>query len=253
MCAYGNVGIVYIPPSFLREFVVAGESERGENEESTRSSWTMETPSKTTGTEKGRRTPHPTPRTTSLNEHLNTEYITVGDDDTSASAQLTRAITSCVGRLVTPRSLLVVLRILKAVTFCFLILTICADLMYIVFLEVTGHQEVKELAGGRRDTILRVYGLFLAVVAICIELDYAAVVKSFYGFKGFIPRSLLLFFVSVITGAHPLHAKEANYNNNNGGGNGDDDNDDYYDETAFIESQIPHSAINFQMVTSFIL
>ena len=97
--------------------------------------------------------------------------------------------------------------------------------------------------------------LFLAVVAICIELDYAAVVKSFYGFKGFIPRSLLLFFVSVITGAHPLHAKEANYNNNNtnGGGNGDDDNDDYYDETAFIESQIPHSAINFQMVTSFIL
>jgi hypothetical protein len=117
--------------------------------------------------------------------------------------------------------------------------------MYIIFLEVAGRSEVKELAGGRRDTILRLYGLVLAVVAICIELDYSAVVKSFYGFKGFIPRSFLLFFVSVITGAHPLHAKETNYD-------GDDD-DDYFDETAFIESQIPHSAINFQMVTSFVL
>lgn len=124
-------------------------------------------------------------------------------------------------------------------------LTLCADLMYIIFLEVVGHKEVKEMAGGRRDTILRVYGLFLAVVAICIELDYSAVLKSFYGFKGFIPRALLLFFVSAITGAHPLHANETS-------SEGDDD-DDYFDETAYIESMIPHSVINFQIVTSFVL
>lgn len=197
------------------------------------------------------RTSHSSRRTTtSLNEHLNTEYINVAPDDTSASASLTRTITACVGKLVTPRKLLIGLRILKAITFCFLTLTICADLMYIIFLEMTGRKEIKQLAGGRRDTILRIYGLALAVVAMCIELDYGAVVEAFYGFKGFIPRSLLLFFVSVITGAHPLHAKEANYGNAGGGGA---DDDDYFDETELIESQIPHSAINFQMVTSYTL
>jgi hypothetical protein len=195
--------------------------------------------------EKAIRTPH-TPKTASLNDRLNTDYVDVGEDDSSPNALLTRTITTCVGRSVTPRNLLILLRVLKAVTFCFLILTFCADVMYIIFLEVAGHKEVKELAGGRRDTILRVYGLVLAVVAICIELDYSAVVKSFYGFKGFIPRSFLLLFVAMLTGAHPLHANETN----NGGG---DDDDDYFDETAYIESQIPHSAINFQMVTSFVL
>lgn len=110
--------------------------------------------------------------------------------------------------------------------------------MYIVFLEILADDEVKDLAGGRRDMIIRVYGLFLAGVAICIELDYAAVVKSFYGFKGFIPRSLLLFFISSITGAHPLHS---------GAQAGDDD------IAAYIAAEIPGSAVVFQMVTSFIL
>ena len=93
----------------------------------------------------------------------------------------------------TPRHLLVVLRILKAVTFCFLVLTLVADLMYIFFLEIAASSDVKALAGGNRDLVIRIYGLFLAGIAVCIELDYALVVKSFYGFKGFIARGLLLF------------------------------------------------------------
>ena len=116
--------------------------------------------------------------------------------------------------------------------------------MYIVFLEVAAVKQVKEMAGGRRDMIIRVYGLVLIGIALCIELDYVAVVKSFYGFKGFIPRALLLFFISAITGAHRLHVN----NNQNGEDYAADDDDSYY-----AESDIPQSVIVFQMVTSFIM
>lgn len=110
-------------------------------------------------------------KTTSLNDRLNTNYVNVAADDTSIDATVTRTITSFVGNFITPRLLLVLLRILKAITFCFLILTLAANLMYIVFLEVAAVKQVKELAGGRRDLIIRIYGLGLIGVALCIELD----------------------------------------------------------------------------------
>jgi hypothetical protein len=218
-------------------------------------------------------------RTTSLNDRLNTDYIDLGAaDENSFGGQVTKTITGCVGEYVTPRQLLIVLRILKAVTFCFLILTLAADIMYIVFLEVLATREVRDIVGGRRDMIIRVYGLFLVGVALAIEVDVAWVVKSFYGFKGFIARSFLLFFISAITGAHPLHEDQLykdrsggqyNYNDNSSSNaNAVDDaaaanddaagavvNDDFYYD-AFEEStlpEIPDSAIVFQMVTSFIL
>lgn len=189
------------------------------------------------------------PRTASLNERLNTDYVDIGEDEDRIDAQLTKRITDFVGQFVTPRQLLIVLRILKAMTFCFLILTVAADLMYIVFLEVLADREVKELAGGRRDMTIRIYGLMLAAIAICVELDYATVVKSFYGFKGFIPRSFLIYFVSAITGAHPLHAAVAQPA-------GDDDAvyvDDMVDDGYSTSVEIPGSAVVFQMVTSFML
>jgi hypothetical protein len=186
-------------------------------------------------------------RTTSLNDRLNTDYVNVAGDDSSINAQVTRTICGFVGTFATPRELLVILRILKAITFCFLILTVAANLMYIIFLELLATKEVKVIAGGSRDLIIRIYGLFLSVIAICIELDYVDVVKSFYGFKGFIPRALLLFFISAITGAHPLHGAEA--------ARGDDDAvyDDVVDDDIYTTSDIPGSAVVFQMVTSFIL
>jgi len=182
-------------------------------------------------------------KTTYLNDRLNTSFVNVADDDNSVDAKITRAITACMGNLITPRFLLILLRVLKAITFCFLILTLAANLMYIVFLEVATVKQVKELAGGRRDMIIRIYGLVLLVVAICIELDHTAVVKSFYGFKGFIPRAMLLFFISTITGTRPLKVPSDQR-----------DDDLYYDDDSYyIDADIPQSAIIFQMVTSFIL
>lgn len=193
-----------------------------------------------------------TPRTTtSLNDRLDTTFLNVGNADNSVDAKVTRTITGCVGQFVTPRRLLIVLRILKAITFCFLILNLAADMMYIVFLEITAEKEIADLAGGRRDLIIRIYGVFLAVVAICIELDYTAVVKSFYGFKGFIPRGLLYFFISAITGARPLHIQRMNQSHDDDAYAGDDDA--YYGDDLYSALEIPQSAVVFQMVTSFIL
>jgi hypothetical protein len=194
----------------------------------------------------------PSPRTTSLNDRLNTNFVNVGNDDSSVDATVTRTITGCIGNFITPRKLLIVLRILKAITFCFLILNLAADMMYIVFLEITAEKEVSDLAGGRRDLIIRIYGIFLAVVAICIELDYAAVVKSFYGFKGFVPRGLLYFFISAITGARPLHIQRVNQAYDDAYQGGDDDAA-YAGDDMYTAIEIPQSAVVFQMVTSFIL
>lgn len=186
---------------------------------------------------------------TSLNDRLDTSYVDLGGaEGNSYGAQYTTTVTGFVGEFVTPRQLLVVLRVLKAVTFVFLILTLAANMMYIIFLEVLATREVRAIVGGRRDMIIRVYGLFLSGVAIAIEIDVAWVVKSFYGFKGFLARSFLLFFISAITGANPLYIVEQNQMQNQ---------NIYYDDdaTANISSvpDLPMSVVNFQRVVSFIL
>lgn len=188
-------------------------------------------------------------RTTSLNDRLNTNYVDFGGaEGNSYGAQYTKTITDFVGEFVTPRQLLVLLRVLKAVTFVFLILTLAANMMYIVFLEVLATREVRNIVGGRRDMIIRVYGLFLSGVALAIEVDVAWVVKSFYGFKGFLARSFLLFFISAITGANPLFIEERNQMLNQ---------NVYYDDDAMASvtsvPDLPMSVVVFQRVTSFFL
>jgi len=70
-----------------------------------------------------------------------------------------------------------------------------ADILYIFFVDF--------LSGvgddGVRGMIVRFYGLGLSVLAIMIELDVKSAVTLFPGFKGFIPRALLLLLIAVIT------------------------------------------------------
>ena len=109
---------------------------------------------------------------------LDTNYVDLGGvEEDSIGARYTKTITGFVGDFITPRQLLVLIRILKAVTFVFLILTFAANVMYITFLEILATREVRDIVGGRRDMIIRVYGLFLSGVAIAIEVDVAWVVK----------------------------------------------------------------------------
>jgi hypothetical protein len=130
-----------------------------------------------------------------LNETLNTQHLDLDPNDGSCIASCTRLTASCVGVICTPHRMLMVMRILKAVTFSFLLLTIAADILYIIFVDF--------LSGvgddGFRGMIVRFYGLGLAVLAILIELDVKSAVASFPALKGFIPRALLLLFIAVIT------------------------------------------------------
>ena len=192
---------------------------------------------------------------TDLNETLNTAYIDVPPEDTSVMANLTRTIAGFVGHIFTPRQMLIILRVLKALTFGFLVLTIMADLMYLVFVQSRASDEVSQKVGGSRDTIIRGYGLIMTGLALAIELDAPGWIRAFPGLKGFIPRALLLFFIATITGAHPLHqGRGANSGNSNGADDGDDalvDDDIYHDQQ--VSSEIPKSTVVFQMVTSWCL
>jgi hypothetical protein len=220
------------------------------------------------------------PRNASLNETLQTQYIDLDDNDDSTPAHAIRAISSCVGSICTPKQVLGVLRVLKAVTLSFLMLSIVANLMYILFVEILSSDEVKAIAGGSRDTILRIYGLGLSLLSVAIELDYTKVVKKFSGLKGFLPRAVLYSFISQITALHPLvfqsqngmyntsanQAYNNNYNNNNGNddgaanNNGENGGDDAYAASQQYAStmnadnfSVSISAIGFQRVTSLVL
>jgi len=186
-----------------------------------------------------------------LNDRLNTAYIDINEGDTSFLANQTRSIAACVGRTITPRQILIILRILKALTFAFLVFTLIADLMYIFFVEFFVSSEVSTKIGGTRDTIIRIYGLVLAAMALAIELDMANVVKLFPGFKGFIPRAFLLFFIAAVTNSHPLH--ESHNGRNRSSSNYYSSFDDNYSYDAQVSQEIPDSTVVFQMVTSVVL
>lgn len=172
-----------------------------------------------------------------------------------------------VARVLTPRQVLGIIRVLKAITFCFLVLNVLSNTMYIIFVHMASPDSVKVMAGGWRDTVIRLYGLGLCMLALAVEIDVSRLVKKFSGLKGFIARALFMFLIAAITSSHPiydktLYEKQSKYNNGNDDANGDDGNgddangDDAYNgyvQVSDPSSEIPKSAVNFQMVTAFVL
>lgn len=168
-----------------------------------------------------------------LNRRLRTEFIDVDPADERFSASLIRGIVGLVGSCFSPRQILVALRLLKAITVAFIVLTAAANMVYISCVEFVADSNPNPYFGHRRDTLLRLYGLAFAVLALLIELD-KFVMKNFKVLKGFLARFGLLFFVSSVTYCHPAQLEnDANYNN---GG-----------------VSIPMSAVVFQMVSSSVL
>eukprot|EP00985_Skeletonema_marinoi_P011501 scaffold5477_cov165-Skeletonema_marinoi.AAC.2 len=146
-----------------------------------------------------------------LNRKLRTEFIDLDPEDESILANLIRGIVGLVGALFSPRQILVALRLLKAVTVSMIALTATANLVYVAMVEFVAQPYVdNSYFGIRRDTVLRVYGLGLSVLALMIEMDKFTM-KNFKVLKGFIARFVLLFFVACLTYVHP--AQWANANN----------------------------------------
>lgn len=189
-----------------------------------------------------------------LNTTIDTNYISVDPGDTSTCAKMTRLVISCTSRIFTPRQVLMMIRTLQTFTFAILVFTVLADLMYLVFVSLAS-TEVNVKVGGVRDAIIRVYGLAMTIMALMIQFDVASFLKYFSGLRGYVPRSLLLFFIATITSPNPLHAEYAFNRNKNEGT--DDNFDDYYVGDDQVDQQvsaeIPGSTVRFQMVISFLL
>ena len=195
--------------------------------------------------------PPPTPR---LNDRLKTEHMDLDRNDVSCGATATRGTANLVANWFTPQQVIGILRLLKAVTFCFLILTMVADLMYVLFVEIMSSKEYRAKAGGYRDVMIRIYGLAFAVIIVCIELEVRSVAKRFLGLKPFIPRGLMMLFVAVITGSHPKQDSNSKHQyDDDAAAAGDDDGQDYMLTNLSQDYQIPKSALAFQMVTSYAL
>ncbi len=187
----------------------------------------------------------------SFNKLLDPRHLDIPEEDKSFHAEVVRKIANVVSKIFRPRQVIVLLRLLKALTFCTLGLSMIADLMFIFFVQVSVSTEVNIKLGGMRDMICRLYGVGIAVLATMIELDMTVANVHFSGLKSFIPRSLLLLFVATISAASPMISYEyklwKQYHRYN-----DDDLGVGYDN-ALIKDEVPGSAVAFQSMTSFIL
>lgn len=148
-----------------------------------------------------------------------------------------------------PKQIIVLMRLLKASTFCVLALNICAEFMFLFFVALNDVGVHTDGAGTFRDTIIRIFGVLLSLIAIAVELDMDLISrKLFAGFRPYISRSLLLFFIATISQAHFSH--------NDNSANIDDNIDDDYVmdiDDAIDTKDIPGSAVVFDVVTSTLL
>jgi len=191
--------------------------------------------------------------------NLDAQHLDIAANDESCGAQLIRGVASIVGGLFSPKRLIVVFRLLKALTFCCLCLTIAAELIYLFVVELQVTANVSKKIGGLRDTILRFYGVALAVVAIFVELEMKIVDNNCPMMKSYIPRSMLLLFITTVSGTAPIIGYENRLFSQYRNRKYDDDGQNtgsymYYNEdNALIANEVPGSAVAFQAATTFFL
>jgi hypothetical protein len=203
----------------------------------------------------------------SFNKRLDPSQLDIHEQDTSCCAVVTRSVTGIVSRCLRPRQVVVILRLLKALTFCTLCLTIIADLIFVFYVAVNLSNDVDVKLGGMRDKIMRVYGIGIAIVAVLVELDMKVITVHMGGLKPFLIRSILLLYVATVSGTSPMiryEAKQARNNRYNNYDDDDNDNNDAYDDaynaysnkynqSVYIRDEVPGSVIAFQSMTSFFL
>jgi hypothetical protein len=187
----------------------------------------------------------------SFNKRLNPRHLDIPEDDNSMSAAVIRKIAHIVSKFLRPRQVIVLLRLLKALTFCTLGLGIIADLIFIFFVETSVSNEVNIKLGGVRDMICRLYGVGLAILATMIELDMTVANVRFSGLKSFLPRSFLLLFVATLSAASPMVSYESRLWRQYHRAYDDDVGLGY--DNVYIKDEVPGSAVAFQVITSLTL
>jgi len=139
---------------------------------------------------------------TAYNEKLDSVHVDIPGNEDSVKAELVMIISSKVGSLISPKFLIVLFRIQKALTSFCLLLTIIAELVWLVVMMIIG-EDLFNIIGGRRDAVLRVFGVVLAVLSFLIEqdvmiVDYVPIMKLF------LMRFLSISFISVLACTHTV-------------------------------------------------
>ena len=174
-----------------------------------------------------------------FNRRINSQHLNLDKDDTSRFAWTIRKMAEIVSSIVRPRQMVVLLRILKAFTFCTLSIGILADLIFIFLVQTHVSHDVNTKLGGIRDVVSRLYGVLLAMLVIMMELNMEFSNIHFAGLKPFLPRGLVLFLIANVSATSPMIHNDANLVS-------------IYDNTP-IKDEVPFGAYAFQSLTSFLL
>lgn len=174
-----------------------------------------------------------------FNRRIDPRHLDFAEDDTSCFAGMIRRMAHFVSSIFRPRQVIVLLRLLKAFTFCTLGMGVIADLVFIFLVQINVSDEVNIKLGGIRDIVCRLYGVAIAILVITIELNMDVSNSNFAVLKPFIPRSLLLLLVAALSATSPMI-------------NHDEDLVAVYDNIP-IKDEVPVGAFAFQAMTSFIL
>lgn len=193
-----------------------------------------------------------------LNSKLKTDCVDVSPEDTSFRAKYVRFMAPKVGRMFTPRKMIAVLRILKALTFFFIVLDVLADIIYISVVAAKSGAETKAKLGGHRDLVVRAFAVFVGIVVALIELDHARVKENFSGFKPFLTRSILIIFVAILTNTPPIIAYErrnnsssSSYSNSYSSYSSYNSGSSSYKTSTLISNEVPQGVITFQSVSAW--
>lgn len=157
----------------------------------------------------------------------------------------TNASAKCVSLCCTPKQIIVLMRVIKATTCCFLFFNICSELMFLFFVALIKANANADGAGSTRDNNIRLGGIVLSMLGVGIELDTEFTRKYFAGLRPYIPRAFFIFYIAAVSQAELVFsADDIDYDDDES--YEDDDNDD-------VNKELPGSAIVFDAVTSMVL
>lgn len=138
---------------------------------------------------------------TTYNEKLNSAHVDVPGNEDSVTAELVMIMSSKVGSMINPKHLIVLFRIQKALTSLCLLLTILAEVTWIIIMIII-EEDLLNIVGGKRDAMLRGFGIVLSILALLIEQDIM-IVEYIPIMKFFLMRFCMISFISCLSKTHP--------------------------------------------------
>lgn len=133
-----------------------------------------------------------------FSKRLDSDRLYVKSNDRSVRANYIRVMAEFASSCIRPRILILVLFIVAVYTTLCLALNLFSNIFFIYcFKDLSVENNIN--LGDIHDVKIRLFGVFFALFAMMIEVDWKVVEKSFQFFKSYIPRSILLLLVATLS------------------------------------------------------